>query len=891
MHRTFYLGLLKQGLLTVMLVLFIQSALAQVESADRYDIYKQTPQRDLGVSMYFPSNWEEKQDWPMIIFFHGGGWKGGNPVQFLPLARYFKARGMVCALVEYRIKNQDGTDPFVVLQDAKSAVRFLKKNAAKYGIDTDKIVLSGGSAGGHLAAACQWVSEFDDAQDDLSINTKGGALVLFNPVIDNGPNGYGYDRVGEQYKAFSPYHQPKDETDVLVMSGTKDKLLPVATIKAFKKEIDESGGRCTAVLYEDATHAFFNKGRHGEEFYQKTKAQMDDFLVELGLLPKKERPNILWITIEDTSPQFIGCYGNAIATPNIDKLASEGVKFNNAFSTGTVCSPSRTAIITGVKTYETGTGHHRSKYKIPSEIKGFPYYLKQQGYFTSNNYKTDYNVNNEAGFIEEAWHESSDTSGWWNGPANKPFFSIVNFHESHQSRTMTNTYDWYLENVLYQLPENERIAEDAFDLPPYYHDSPEMRKQFARVYNSIRLTDIRVGKLLERLEEDGLKDNTVIFFYADHGEGIPRGKTNGIGLGYRVPFIVSAPENFQYLLSDVKSDELLDFTDLAATMMSLTGAEKPEYLNGRAFLGDQRRAGPDLLYLSSDRADNGADMVRSVTDGRYIYSRNFMSYIPELRYIRYMEIAKMKQIMRQDLGAGLLDDFQESLFEPRAIESLYDLEADPWEENNLVGKTDYDSLVTVFRNAMIKELTRVSDILFLPEYEIGELQNSTTAYEFRLSEEYNISAILGVAMLSGRIGEEVAQKQIELLRHENKFIRYWAATGLKSQPKGILANYKKQILRASADPYPPVAILGAMIAFDHFENKKAQSAIAHFCTSDNEHIALATLNHLLYIDSPEPYIDAVRSVLEMDRSVPVRSACYDFLGALGLVPDDMAHLD
>ena len=174
----------------------------------------------------------------------------------------------------------------------------------------------------------------------------------------------------------------------------------------------------------------------------------------------QQKPNILWITIEDTSPQFVGCYGNTDAqTPVIDRLASEGVRFTNAFSTGTVSSPSRTCIITGVKTYKTGTGNHRSSYPVPSFIKGFPFYLQKEGYYTSNNSKTDYNVANEARFTKEAWNESSNKAGWENRKPGQPFFAVYNFMDSHQSRTMTESYEWYLKNVLDKIPEKDRIGD------------------------------------------------------------------------------------------------------------------------------------------------------------------------------------------------------------------------------------------------------------------------------------------------------------------------------------------------------------------------------------------------------------------------------------------------
>jgi len=378
-------------------------------------------------------------------------------------------------------------------------------------------------------------------------------------------------------------------------------------------------------------------------------------LIVSNTLSAKNTPNILWITIEDTSPQFIGCYGNKDArTPYIDQLAKEGVRFTNAFSTGTVSSPSRTCIITGVKTYKTGTGNHRSNYPVPEFIKGFPYYLQKEGYYTTNNSKTDYNVANAAEFTREAWDESSQKAGWWNRKPGQPFFAVFNYNESHQSRTMTQSYQWYLDNVINQLQVRERIADNDFDMPPFYYDSPEMRKQFARVYNSIVLTDNKIGELLQRLERDNLKDSTIIFFYADHGEGIPRGKTNGINLGYRVPFIIWFPEIYKHLSpwgsGGVVTDELTTFEDLATSLISLAGGKIPGHLTGRILLGENRSMPADHLILSSDRSDNGIDMIRTVTDGRYIYSRNFMPFMPELRYIRYMEIAEIKQQMRKDLA-------------------------------------------------------------------------------------------------------------------------------------------------------------------------------------------------------------------------------------------------
>ncbi|MCY1719987.1 sulfatase [Prolixibacteraceae bacterium Z1-6] len=610
----------------------------------------------------------------------------------------------------------------------------------------------------------------------------------------------------------------------------------------------------------------------------------------------QQKPNILWITIEDTSPQFIGCYGDENAsTPVIDKLAEEGIRFSNAFSTGTVCSPSRSTIITGVRTYAMGTGNHRSNYSIPDFIHGFPYYMQKQGYYVSNNFKTDYNVGNEKQFTQEAWNESSNKAGWWNRQSGQPFFAVFNFNDSHQSRTMTNSYEWYLKNVWEQLPEKDRIAEDAFDMPPFYRDTPEMRKHFARVYNSIKLTDNRIGDLLAKLDKDKLRDSTIIFCYADHGEGIPRGKTNGINLGYRVPFIIWFPEMYKHLspwgTAGVVSDELIDFEDLAPTLISLAGGERPDYLKGRVLMGKERSKPVEFLALSSDRADNGPDMVRSITDGKYIYSRNFMPYMPQLRYIRYVDIADITNVIRRDFQDKRLNSLQESILEERPAEFLFDIENDIWETRNLVKDPNYKNVLSRMRKQLDKNILKTRDAHFLPEYEIGLISKNGTAYEYRLdNNKYPIKEIYAAASLSGHRSKEVAQKQVALLSNGNKIIRYWAITGLHSQPREFLKDFDAEIIQMMDDEYPPVGATAAAIAYQNFDNNAAENKLKEYCESENMDIALMAINHLLYVENKEPFIETIKKVYQMPgRNYNVKAACLDFMGILNLVPNDSEH--
>ncbi len=547
-----------------------------------------------------------------------------------------------------------------------------------------------------------------------------------------------------------------------------------------------------------------------------------------------------------------------------------------------------------MKTYKAGTGNHRSKYPVPEYIKGFPYYLQQQGYYTTNNVKTDYNVFGDREFITEAWNESSGRSGWWNREPGQPFFAVFNYNESHQSRTMTETYDWYLTNVLEHLTPEERIGDNEFDMPPFYLDSPEMRKQFARVYNSIKLTDNRIGELLTRLEEDNLRDSTIIFFYADHGQGMPRGKTNGINYGYRVPFIVWFPEMYKHLspwgTASVVTDELIDFTDLAPTLISLAGGEIPKHLEGRPFLGTKRTKPVEHLFLSSDRSDNGIDMVRTVTDGRFVYSRNYLPYIYEARYIRYMEIGEIKQQMRNDLSENKLNLLQKSLFEPRPAEFLFDIENDLWETKNLADDPEYKPVLEKMRDLLKEEVLKSRDVMFLPEYEIGLLSDNTTAYEFRLvHEQYPLENIYEAASLAGFRGKEIAEKQVELLSNDNPVIRYWAILGLRSQNPEIVKPFSEVILEAMDDEYPPVAVIASAMAYGMLNDKNAVENLKLLCAHENLDISLMAVYSLLYIDpvQREPFIETIWKVREMaDRDYNVRAACTDFLGSLGLVPNN-----
>ena len=637
----------------------------------------------------------------------------------------------------------------------------------------------------------------------------------------------------------------------------------------------------------------------------------------------QERPNILWLTFEDTSPQFIGCYGDKHAeTPVMDLMAAQGVRFTKAFSTGTVCSPSRSAIITGVPTYKMGSGHHRSSFPIPEFIKGFPNYLKTSGYYVTNNNKTDYNIANMDAFVSDTWDESSNKAGWWNRKSGQPFFSVFNIPDSHQSRTMSMSYDWYEANVLaYLKPErndqqtknrefndtiglnissvqkfadlNKKgiIADSVFNMPPIYRDSEAMRRQMARVYNSIKLTDLKMGQILQRLNDDDLIDDTIIFIFADHGEGMPRAKTNGIGLGYRVPFIIWFPEKYKHLspwgTGGVVSDELIDFKDLAPTILNLAGIDVPDYMDGRPLLKKNGEPAPNYTYLSSDRADNGPDLVRTITDGRYVYSRNFMPFYPELKYIRYIEIGEITKQMRSDYESGQLDDFQKSMFETRPIEVLYDLQSDPWETINLAKQPEYQGKLNRMRNNLKQKVIQERDIHFLPEYELSEISKKTTPYQFRLNDdEYPLQEIYTIANLVGKTDKSSIERLFESLKSKNKFIRYWGSLGLYAVKSHLKQSNLLVIKRSLKDSYPPVKINTAALLYASTQDLQAEEVLKSFIVSPNDHLALSAINFSLYFNNRLAFIPSIQNVYDSDMSYKVKAAAIDFLDLEGLLPPD-----
>ncbi|MGL4461336.1 MAG: sulfatase family protein, partial [Planctomycetia bacterium] len=366
------------------------------------------------------------------------------------------------------------------------------------------------------------------------------------------------------------------------------------------------------------------------------------------------RPNILWISIEDASPN-LGCYGDAQAkTPVLDALAKESVRYTHAFSVAPVCAPSRSSIITGVHPTSLGTHPMRCQGAPTADTPCFTEALRRKGYYCTNNVKTDYNFP----VPPQAWDANSATAHWKNRPAGAPFFSIFNLTTTHESQIRLSDKE-FAERTK-ELTHDERHDPADVDVPAYHPDSPVVRRDWARYYDLVTVVDKQVGRLLKELEAAGLADDTIVFFFSDHGVGLPRGKRWLYDSGTRVPLLVRTPEAFRSLAGEAwagpgtTTDRLVCLMDLGPTVQSLAGLKPSPAMDGRAFLGPKTAAPREYVFQARDRMDERYDMVRAVRDGRYRYIRNYYPSTPYAQPLAYMDEMPTTKEWRALAAAGKL---------------------------------------------------------------------------------------------------------------------------------------------------------------------------------------------------------------------------------------------
>jgi arylsulfatase A-like enzyme len=413
--------------------------------------------------------------------------------------------------------------------------------------------------------------------------------------------------------------------------------------------------------------------------------------------------NILWLTFEDSSP-WLACYGDKTApTPNIDRLAREGVRYTHAYATTPVCAPARHTLITGMYATQTGAMHMRNGTRSeagvakdpeayadiplyeavpPPQVRCFPEYLRAAGYYATNNVKQDYQ------FVAPptVWDESSNRAHYRNRAAGQPFFAVFNCIYTHEGQTFP------------RAPKRATVVKPQdVPLPPYYPDTPLVRQTVAHSYNNIVAMDAWVGERLAELEHDGLLDSTIIFFFSDHGVGLPRGKRNSYDSGLRVPLLIRFPDGSRAGTTD---DRLISFLDFAPTILSLTGVKIPDHLHGHPFLGPAKTDPPKYVFATQDRVDAFTDCVRSVCDGRYRYIRNLMPDRPHLAESAYRDrVPMMKDIHAMRPETATPAQWQ-MVSKTKPSEELYDAQADPHNVVNLIDAPEHQDRIKAMRVAL-----------------------------------------------------------------------------------------------------------------------------------------------------------------------------------------------
>lgn len=433
------------------------------------------------------------------------------------------------------------------------------------------------------------------------------------------------------------------------------------------------------------------------------------------------RPHILWITVEDMSPR-LGCYGDdTVPTPRIDQLAEEGIRYTRAFGTYGVCAPNRHTLITGMYPTSTGamamrTWKRTSALKMisdpdllaiptyeatpPPDVRCFTEYLRAAGYFCTNNSKTDYQFRPPV----TAWDESSNKAHWRMRPDEQtPFFSVFNFTVTHESGTFAKR-------------SPEVVDPEKVSVPPFFPDRPLVRRDIARHYDNIAVVDQQVGKVLDELEADGLADETIVFFFSDHGDGLPRHKRWVYDSGLHVPLIVRYPDRRE---AGTSRSELVSFVDFAPTVLSLAGVKIPEHMQGQAFLGERRGEEREYIYACRDRMDPAPERIRAVRDARFKYVRNYRPDLPYLGYIPYRDRAESMQEIHRLLEAGELGPDQWQFWaRKKPLEELYDTELDPHEIHNLAADPRYVDKLAELRAAHEKWKEAYGDLGELTEQEL-----------------------------------------------------------------------------------------------------------------------------------------------------------------------------
>lgn len=507
---------------------------------------------------------------------------------------------------------------------------------------------------------------------------------------------------------------------------------------------------------------------------------------------QQKKPNIVWITTEDNSANWYRLYNpeHGAPMPNVEKLAKHGLVFNHAYSNAPVCSAARSTIISGVYAPKTGVHFHRPQEKVhmPEGLKMFPKYLREAGYYTTNNNKQDYNFTKEE--VKGVWDESSKKATFRNRKEGQPFFHVQNFMDTHESQMFKG-----LKKGVKNIGEPSKV-----DLFPYHPDTEIFRKKYAQYISLNHHVDKKIGRIVKQLEEDGLLDDTFIFHYGDHGGVLPGGKGYAHNDGLQVAMVVYVPKNWQHLApakAGSRVDGFVEFIDLSATVLNLAGIPIPEQIDGKPFLGEgvtlKKLNKSDEAFGYADRFDEKYDMVRFLRKGKFSYWRSYQPFNFDglHNFYRYKQPAFREW---RDLAmANKLGDVQSAFYRPRLPEQLYDLENDPHEVNNLANNPKYKKVLLEMRALMQKRVKSMPDLSFFPEPAFLKL-SSGDGVAFGKANKQKINKLIDLADLQLLPFEKAKKKIAKALASSDPMERYWALINCSAygkEAKYFYANAKK----------------------------------------------------------------------------------------------------
>lgn len=598
-----------------------------------------------------------------------------------------------------------------------------------------------------------------------------------------------------------------------------------------------------------------------------------------------ELPNMVWINAEDMSPH-LGCYGHPDAiTPHIDALARTGIVYRQAFATAPICAPSRSCLATGLYATSLGTQHLRCEIEIPERIVPLATRLKHHGYYCTTSGKTDYNFDPSG-----IWDQRTNDPAPWRRRADKqqPFFAFITVGETHEGPT--NHLDRY-EEAIKDLPPEQRHDPSEVRLPPFYPESPEMRRIMAGMHDLASVFDHRVGELIQTLQEDGDFDKTILFVFGDHGNGLPRYKRWLNDSGLRVPLIVYLPPKYQdsaiegeemhrTASGQLETERLVSFVDFPATALSLAGLPVPGLLQGQAFLGPARVAPRKFIYGARSRADDMFEVSRSVSDGHYIYVRHFMPHLPYIQPSTIFDDSKRSfKELRRLAHARELDEHAARMWAKyKPIEELYDLRADPYELHNLADSPGHQEVKQRLQDELRSWILSHRDSGFMPESEYqlrSRRQNVTPLDVVENPKQFDLKATLEMASRVG-LAADLESWRIGL-QHPESAVRYWAAVGMLAALElhaFDLSPARSDLLEALNDESPCVAIAAAhaLLAMPEStaqESRRTLSALSRLMLDERPWVALEAcrVTTLLGVRA-KPLVPVMKQVVEGNLAEP-----------------------